>query len=280
MISKGHSTMSISRQCKALSVHRSGVYYKLVGESDLNLELMKLMDEHYLAQPYKGARSMYTWLKKDKGFTSISRNRVDRLYYRVMGLRAIAPGVHTSKRNKQHKVYPYLLRDLVIDRPNQVWATDITYIPMNKGFMYLTAVIDVYTRKVMNWSVSNSMEAEWCKEMIEEAIAQHGKPEIINTDQGSQYTSDDFSNYIIDENIKLSMDEKGRATDNAFIERLWRSVKVEKIYLNPPKDGLDLYMLLADYFHYYNHQRRHQSIDDQVPSKYYQNELEKTLNLV
>ena len=197
-----------------------------------------------------------------------------------MGIRAIAPGVHTSKRNKQHKVYPYLLRDLVIDRPNQVWATDITYIPMNKGFMYLTAVIDVYTRKVMNWSVSNSMEAEWCKEMIEEAIAQHRKPEIINTDQGSQYTSDDFSNYIIDENIKLSMDEKGRATDNAFIERLWRSVKVEKIYLNPPKDGLDLYMLLADYFHYYNHQRRHQSIDDQVPSKYYQNELEKTLNLV
>ena len=166
MISKGHSTMSISRQCKALSVHRSGVYYKPVGESDLNLELMKLMDEHYLEQPYKGARSMYTWLKKDKGFTSISRNRVDRLYYRVMGLRAIAPGVHTSKRNKQHKVYPYLLRDLVIDRPNQVWATDITYIPMNKGFMYLTAVIDVYTRKVMNWSVSNSMEAEWCKEMI------------------------------------------------------------------------------------------------------------------
>lgn len=197
-----------------------------------------------------------------------------------MGIRAIVPGIHSSKRNKQHKVYPYLLWDLVTDRPNQVWATDITYILMKKGFMYLTAVIDVYTRKVMNWSVSNSVEAERCKEMIEEAIAQHGKLEIINTDQGSHYTSNYFSNYIIDENIKLSMDGKGRAIDNAFIEGLWRSIKVEKIYLNPLKDGLDLYMLMADYFHYYNNHRKHQSIDDQVPSKYYQNELEKTLNLV
>ena len=195
-----------------------------------------------------------------------------------MGIRAIVPGVHSSKRNKQHKVYPYLLWDLVTDRPYQVWATDITYILMKKGFMYLTAVIDVYTRKVMNWSVSNSVEAERCKEMIEEAIAQHGKLEIINTDQGSHYTSNYFSNYIIDENIKLSMDGKGRAIDNAFIEGLWRSIKVEKIYLNPLKDGLDFYMLMTDYFHYYNNHRRHQFIDDQVPSEYYQNKLEKILN--
>jgi len=151
---------------------------------------------------------------------------------------------------------------------------------MKKGFMYLTAVIEVYTRKVMNWSVSNSVEAGWCKEMIEEAIAQHGKPERINTDQGSQYTSDEFSKYLMNQGVKLSMDGKGRATDNAFIEGLWRSVKVEKIYLNPPKDGLDLYMLMTDYFHYYNNHRRHQSIDDKAPSVYYQNELEKILNLV
>ena len=188
MISKDHSKLSITRQCKALSIHRSGFYYKPVGESNLNLELMRLMDEHYLKYPFKGAPSMYTWLTKDMGY-KISKNRINRLYYRVMGLRAIAPGVHTSKRNKDHKVYPYLLRDLVINRPNQVWATGITYIPMKKGFMYLTAIIDLYSRKVMNWSVSNSMDPEWCKDLIEEAIVQHGKPEIINTDQGAQYTS-------------------------------------------------------------------------------------------
>ena len=205
---------------------------------------------------------------------------MNRLFYDVMGLRAIAPGVHTSKRNKEHKVHPYLLRDLVIDRPNQVWATDITYIPMKKGFMYLTAVIDLYSRKVMNWSVSNTMDAEWCKELIEEAVNQHGKPEIINTDQGVQYTSDVFSKYILSEGIKLSMDGKGRATDNAFIERLWRSVKVEKIYLNPPKDGLDLYMLLAEYFGYYNHERRHQSLEDEIPEEFYQKSMELSLNLI
>ena len=278
MISKGHSSLSITRQCKALSVHRSGFYYKPVGESPLNLELMRLMDEHYLEHPYKGSPSMHTWLKKDMGY-QVSKNRVSRLFYQVMGLRAIAPGVHTSKRNKEHKVYPYLLRDLVIDRPNQVWATDITYIPMKKGFMYLTAVIDLYSRKVMNWSVSNSMDAEWCKDLIEEAIAQHGKPEIINTDQGAQYTSEVFSQFVLNQGVKLSMDGKGRATDNAFIERLWRSVKVEKIYLNPPKDGLDLYLLLAEYFGYYNNQRRHQSLDNEIPNEVYQKSIELLLHL-
>lgn len=265
MISKGHPKMSIVKQCKALSVHRSGFYYKPQGESALNLELMALMDKHYLEHPYKGVPSMLTWLKKDMGY-QVSKNRVERLYYKVMGLRSLSPGKHTSKRNKAHKIYPYLLRDLRVERPNQVWATDITYIPMAKGFMYLTAVIDVFSRKVMNWSVSNSMEAEWCKELIAEAVLQHGKPEIINTDQGSQYTSDVFANYIVDSGIKLSMDGKGRATDNAFIERLWRSVKYEKVYLNPPKDGLHLFEMLADYFHYYNNERRHQSLDDEIPN--------------
>lgn len=278
MISRGHQNLSVTKQCQALSVHRSGFYYKPKGESALNLKLMELMDKHYLDHPYKGVPSMLTWLRKDKGF-NVSKNRVERLYYNVMGLRSIAPGKHTSKRHKGHKVHPYLLRNLKSERPNQVWATDITYIPMAKGFMYLTAVIDVYSRKVMNWSVSNTMEAEWCKELIEEAILQHGKPEIINTDQGSQYTSDEFANYVIENGIKLSMDGKGRATDNAFIERLWRSVKYEKVYLNPPKDGLHLFELLADYFHYYNNERRHQSLEDNIPNTIFEKAKKELLIL-
>lgn len=264
MISKGHSKLSIVQQCVLLSIHRSGLYYKPRGESELNLELMRLMDEHYLHHPFKGARRMHVWLTKDKGF-KVSRNRIDRLYYKVMGLRAIMPGRHTSRRCKDHKIYPYLLRNLSVTRPNQVWAVDITYIPMQKGFMYLVAIIDLYSRYVVNWSVSNSMDAEWCKEMLEEAIQMHGKPEIINTDQGSQFTSDIFAEFVLGQGIKLSMDGKGRAIDNAFIERLWRSVKYEKLYLNPPKDGLDLYLLLAEYFSYYNEERRHEGIADEIP---------------
>lgn len=228
------------------------------------------MDEHYLYHSWKGAPSMHTWLTKDKGY-AVSKNRVERLYYKVMGLRATQPGKHTSRRHKAHKVYPYLLRNLDVERPNQVWAMDITYIPMKKGYMYLTAIIDLYSRYVVNWSVSNSMDTEWCKRCLEEAIEVHGKPEIINTDQGSQFTSEIFANYVLGENIRLSMDGKGRAIDNAFIERLWRSVKYEKLYLNPPKDGTNLYLLLVEYFSYYNTIRRHTGIDKQIPEQIYFN---------
>jgi len=258
------------KQCETLSIHRSGFYYKPKGESELNLELMREMDEHYLHHPFKGATRMHVWLTQDKGY-QVSKNRVERLYYKVMGLRAIMPGKHTSRRNKSHSVYPYLLLNLTIDRPNQVWATDITYIPMKKGYMYLTAIIDLHSRFVLNWSVSNSMDAQWCRETLEEAIEMHGKPEIINTDQGSQYTSEVFVNYVKSMGIKLSMDGKGRATDNAFIERLWRNIKYEKLYLNPPKDGLDLYLLVQEYFNYYNHERRHQSLNYQIPAQLYEN---------
>ena len=170
---------------------------------------------------------------KGNGY-KVSKNRIERLYYTVMGLRAIMPGKHTSRRHKAHKVYPYLLRNLKVDRPNQAWAMDITYIPMKKGFMYLAAIIDLYSRYVVNWSVSNTMDAEWCRQTLEEAIAMHGKPEIINTDQASPFTSETFSEYVTSQQIRLSMDGKGRAIDNAFIERLWRSVKYEKLYLYPP----------------------------------------------
>lgn len=268
MISKGHSKLSLQRQCNLLKIHRSGLYYKPRGESKLNLELMRLMDEHYTHHPFKGARRMHTWLTLDKGY-KISKNRIERLYYRVMGLQAIMPGKHTSRRNKEHKVYPYLLRNLTVDHPNQVWAIDITYIPMRKGFMYLVAIIDLHSRYVLNWSVSNSMDAQWCKETLEEAIDRHGQPEIINTDQGSQFTSEVFTHSVLSRNIKLSMDGKGRAIDNVFIERLWRSVKYESIYLNPPESGVDLYRQLKTYFDFYNHRRRHQGIEDEIPYNRY-----------
>jgi putative transposase len=268
LIELNHKELSINKQCELLKVNRSSLYYKPSKESDLNLKLMRLMDEHYLKHPYKGAERMYKWLTMDKGY-KVSLNRIERLYYKVMGLRSVLLGPHTSKRHKDHQVYPYLLRDLKIERNNQVWATDITYIPMEKGFMYLTAIIDIKSRYVLHWSLSNSMDAQWCAEVLEEAIAKHGKPEIINTDQGSQYTSEIFTNAVLSKGIKLSMDGKGRATDNAFIERLWRSVKYEKVYLYPTGKPLKLVLLLEAYFDYYNNERRHSSIDDKTPAELY-----------
>jgi putative transposase len=226
------------------------------------------MDEHYLDHSFKGATRMHTWLTMDMGY-KVSRNRIERLYYQVMGLRATMPGRHTSRRCKAHKTYPYLLRHLTAERPNQVWAIDITYIPMKKGFMYLVAVIDLYSRYVVNHSVSNTMDAEWCRQMLEEAIEMHGKPEILNTDQGSQFTSEQFADFVLSQDIRLSMDGKGRALDNAFIERLWRSVKYEKLYLNPPNNGWELHLSLVEYFTYYNTQRRHLGIDNRIPQLLY-----------
>lgn len=232
---------------------------------------MRLIDEHYLAHPYKGARRMYIWLTKDMGY-KVSKNRIKRLYYDVMALKSLLPGPHTSKRNQAHKVYPYLLRELKIERPNQVWATDITYIPMAKGYLYLMAIIDLHSRFVVGWSLSNSMETAWCKQCLEASIEEHGKPDILNTDQGSQFTSELFSQFVLDQGIKLSMDGKGRATDNAFIERLWRSVKYEQVYLYPHEDGNQLYQGLEIYFHRYNFERRHQSIQDEIPISWYRPE--------
>lgn len=228
MISRDHSKLSVAKKSKLLQLHRSGLYYKPKDESELNLELMRLMDAHYIDHPFKGAKRMHTWLTIDKGYI-VNHKRIERLYYDVMGLRAIMPGKHTSRRNKAHKVYPYLLRDLKIDRPNQVWATDITYIPMRKGFMYLMAIIDLHSRYVLNWSVSNTMDAQWCTEILQEAIDTHEKPTVINTGQGSQFTSEVFTSTVLSNDIKLSMDGKGRAIDNVFIERLLRSVKYESV---------------------------------------------------
>ncbi|NND07124.1 MAG: IS3 family transposase [Saprospiraceae bacterium] len=265
MMDRSDLRLSLRKQCEILGIHKSALYYKPVGESELNLEIMRLVDEHYLEHPYKGARRMHVWLKYDKGY-DVSLNRIERLYYRLMCLRSLLPGPHTSKRNKEHKVYPYLLNGVKVVRPNQVWQTDITYIPMANGFMYLTAVIDVFSRRILAWNLSNTMDAELCRDVIAEAVEIYGAPEIINTDQGSQYTSEIFTDYVSKlYTTKLSMDGKGRATDNAYIERFWRSIKYEHIYLNPTNDVLQLYRGLDGYIKYYNSDLRQRKLNNQTP---------------
>ncbi len=269
LIEPEHGQLSVRRQCALLSVSRAGLYYAPRGESALNLELLRLMDEHYLDHSYKGARRMHVWLTRDRGY-SVSRNRIDRLYYEILGLQSLLPGPHTSKRCKDHAVFPYLLRDLKIDRSDQVWATDITYVPMRRGFLYLTAIIDLYSRYVVHWKLCNSMEATWCRDLVAEALDIHRvAPEIFNTDQGAQYTSQVFTEFILKQGMKLSMDGKGRATDNAFIERLWRSIKYERLYLHEYETGKQLYDLVDDYVTYYNTARRHSSIGDDYPADWY-----------
>jgi putative transposase len=256
--------LSMNRQCRLLSLHRSGLYYKAKGESEQNLELMRLIDEHFLKYPFKGARRITRWLR-DQGH-QVNRKRIARLY-RLMGLKTIYRKPWLSYPDKKNKVYPYLLKDLRVGQPNQVWSTDITYVPMKKGFLYLMAIIDLHSRYVINWGLSNSLEASWCCQVLKEAIERHGKPEIFNTDQGSQYTSEAFTGILNKNEIRISMDGKGRAIDNIFIERLWRTVKYEYVYLNPAQDGVELYRGLQEYFRFYNCDRHHQSLDYRTPQQ-------------
>lgn len=258
--------LSQEKQCDLLSIHRSGLYYKPLEESEENLKIMRLLDEQYFLTPFYGALKLMALLKEN-GF-SINIKRVRRLM-KKMNWKTIYREPKTSISNQLHKKYPYLLRHLIISEKNQVWATDITYIPMQKGFMYLIAIVDLHTRYVLNWSLSNSMTADWCAEVLEEAIKKHGKPKIFNTDQGSQFTSDVFINVLKYNEISISMDGKGRALDNIFVERLWRSVKYEDIYLKAYENGLDLYEGLKKYFEFYNNERFHQSLDYKTPAEIY-----------
>ncbi|PWW82166.1 hypothetical protein CR164_07485 [Prosthecochloris marina] len=268
MVEKEHQTLSISCQCHLLSIHRSGLYYQPKKTTKLNQVLMRLIDEQYLNKPYYGIYRIWEWLVKDKGY-KVNIKRIRRLY-RLMGLEAIGPKPNTSKPAPGHRVYPYLLKNLPITNSNQVWATDLTYVPMKNGFLYLMAIIDLKSRYVLNWSVSNTMDAAWCADVFREAVRVHGKPEILNTDQGSQFTSEVFTRTVIDKvGAKLSMDGKGRAIDNVFIERLWRSLKHEYLYLNPPSDGLELYQGLNHWFYEYNTERRHRSLNGEVPQSVY-----------
>jgi len=238
LVVKGHPRLSLKEQCKILSIHRSGMYYKPRGESFLNLQLMQAIDKQFTLHPYYGASRMTDYLNMDLGY-HVNIKRVRRLY-RLMNIRTIYPRPKTTThRNPEHSVYPYLLKGVKVNRPNQVWQTDITYIPMFKGFMYMAAIIDVYSRKVLNWSISNAMTAQWCKELLEDTIEKFGAPEIHNSDQGSQYTSQVYINVLKENKVKISMDSKGRALDNIYIERFWRTIKQEKIYLNPPNGGMD-----------------------------------------
>jgi putative transposase len=266
------NNLSIYRQCELVEVSRSSFYYKALSETELNLKLMRLIGEEYMKHPWLGVPRMTTWLRKDMNIL-VNKKRIERLY-RLMGLSAIGPKPNTSKtgKGKNHNVFSYLLKKLKIKYPNHVWAMDITYIPVQGGYLYLCAMIDLYSRFVVGWSLSNTMTSEWCRQTLEEAISQHGSPEILNTDQGSQFTATDFSNWVTapKQGIKLSMDGKGRAIDNIFIERLWRSVKYEHVYLKPADNGLECYKGLKDYFVYYNTQRRHQSLDNQKPITVYQ----------
>lgn len=260
------SSLSITQQCRILSIHRSGLYYKPCSESEENLTILRLLDEQYFKTPFYGVRKL-TALLNQQGFT-VNRKRVKRLM-ELMGWQTLYRYKSTSKPDKQNRLYPYLLKGLKVTRANQVWAMDITYVPMRKGFMYLCAVIDLHTRYVVNWSLSNTMTAEWCKQVAEEAMESNGNPDIFNTDQGSQFTSEVFTGLMKQRNIQISMDGKGRAIDNIFIERLWRTVKYEYVYLHAVEDGVQLYAGLNKYFTFYNHQRPHQSLEYKTPGSCY-----------
>ncbi len=259
--------LSIRHQCQLLEINRSTVYYEPAPDSDENLAVMKLMDSYYLEHPTYGVLQMQDMLR-DNNY-EINHKRVRRLL-RLMGIMAIFPKRNLSKLGQAQYVRPYLLKNLKIERPNQVWAIDITYLPMKKGFMYLTAIVDVYSRFVVGWGVFNNLEANNCLEVLKEAVAKHGKPEIVNSDQGSQFTSVLWTEYLDKEPIKISMDGKGRAIDNIFIERLWRTVKQDYIYLSPEDNGKDLYKGLKKFFAQYNFVKKHQGIDRVTPFFRYQ----------
>jgi putative transposase len=258
--------LSVVRQCELVSISRSGFYYQPASETPLNLMLMRLIDEQFLQTPWYGSRQMARHLRRE-GY-GVGRKRVRRLMAK-MGLVPIYQRPRTTVPHPDHQVYPYLLREMVIDRPNQVWCADITYIPMRRGFLYLVAVMDWSTRKVLSWRVSNTMDADFCIEALEEALARFGRPEIFNTDQGSQFTSPRFTGVLRDAGVRISMDGRGRWMDNVFIERLWRSLKYECIYLHAFETGLELRAGLADWISYYNARRPHSTLVGRTPDEAY-----------
>lgn len=276
LVDSGSTNLSQRRQCELLSVNRSSLYYSPLGESELNLELMEKIDKINLKQPSFGVLRIQDELE-EQGH-EVNHKRVRRLMGK-MAINAIYPKRNLSKLGKAKYIHPYLLRALEITRANQVWAIDISYIPMKKGFMYLTAVIDVYSRYLLGWQISNSLEKETQTELIEELIERYGKPEIINSDQGSQYTSKNWVSCLKEHGVKISMDGKGRATDNAFIERFFRSIKYDYIYLNPAESGIELYKGIDQFIEGYN-RRKHQGINRKKPINLYkfekQNQLRST----
>ena len=266
MIEADHPRLSVARQCALVSISRSAFYYRPAGETLLNLALMRLIDEVFLETPWYGSRQMARHLRR-QGDT-VGRKRVRRLMAR-MGLAAIYQQPRTTVRHPEHRTYPYLLRGLRIERPDQVWCSDITYIPMRRGFLYLVAVMDWATRKVLSWRLSNTLEAEFCIAALEEALARYGRPDIFNTDQGSQFTSPRFVEVLTKAGVRVSMDGRGRWMDNVFIERLWRSLKYECVYLHAFETGSELRAGLTRWIGYYNGQRPHSALAGRTPDEAY-----------
>jgi putative transposase len=266
LVDPGDQVLSVSRQCELLGLGRSSYYYEPASESAENLSLMEKIDREYMAHPFKGSRGITAWLCREG--CQVNRKRVQRLM-RLMGLEAIYPKPRLSIGVAGHQVYPYLLRNVVIDRVNQVWSTDITYIPMPAGFMYLTAVIDWYSRFVLSWRLSNTLDVEFCLEALNEALLRFGCPEVFNTDQGAQFTSTLFTSRVKETGAKMSMDGKGRCLDNVFVERLWRTVKYEEIYIWRHETVPALESGLTRYFRYYDWERCHQSLGNRTPAEVY-----------
>lgn len=265
LIDAHNSELSIADQCRLLGLSRSSYYHNPLGESELNIQLMHRIDELYTAHPFLGVRKMTTFLQREGH--PVNRKRIYRLM-RQMGLQAIYQKPNLSKKHPEHRIYPYLLRGLKITHSNQVWSSDITYIRLHGGFIYLTAVIDWYSRFVLSWELSNSLDKRFCLLALEDALGQ-SNPKIFNTDQGSQFTSDEFTGKLTENQILVSMDGRGRYLDNIFVERLWRSVKYEDIYLKCYSTMSETYEGLSEYFNFYNNVRPHQSLDYRTPAEVY-----------
>ncbi|GAB4234299.1 MAG: hypothetical protein OHK0028_10410 [Deltaproteobacteria bacterium] len=266
MIEQNHPRLSVIRQCLLLGISRSSFYYEPIGESVINLNLMRIIDEQFLETPFFGSRQMTKWLRRRE--FRICRKRVARLM-RKMGLSAIFQKPNTSKPFPDHKVYLYLLKGMAIDAPNKVWCADVCYIPMRRGFLYLVAIMDWYSRKVLSWRLSNTLEADFCVAALREALAKFGTPEIFNTDQGSQFTSFEFTEILKQAGVRISMDSKGRWMDNVMIERLWRSLKYECVYLHAFETGSEARAGIGKWIGFYNEQRPHSSLYDQTPREAY-----------
>ena len=266
MIGRDRPGLSLSRQCGLLSISRSSYYYAAKGESPENLALMRRIDELFLKYPFYGSRQMVRRLRREG--VRVGRHRVRRLM-RLMGLEAIYQAPRTSAPHPAHRIYPYLLKGMKIDRPNQVWCADITYIPVQRGFLYLVAIMDWATRHVLSWRLSNTMDTRFCLEALNEALARYGKPAIFNTDQGSQFTSLDFTGVLKDAGVAISMDGRGRCMDNIFIERLWRSLKYEAVYLHELTDGFKAERVIGEWIDFYNTERPHSALDGATPAEAY-----------
>ena len=273
MIEPANTNLSIGKQCKLLSISRSSFYYDPKGESEMNLDLMRLIDKQFLETPFYGVRQM-TWHLRNADHL-VNEKRIRRLM-RLMGLMPIYQKPNTSKATKGHKIYPYLLRGLRVDRPNQVWCADITYLPMRRGFLYLAAIMGWHTRKVLAWRISNTLEAEFCVDALNEAIHKFGPPDIMNTDQGSQFTSFVWTDRLRRSNVRISMDGKGRFLDNIFVERLWRSLKYECVYLHAWETGSEAKAGVRKWVEFYNHKRPHSSLGGKPPAVVYWQRTEAT----